>query len=309
MTNLPLVSIGMPVYNGEKFIIDAIESVLQQTFRDYELIISDNCSDDSTQKICAEYCAKYRQIRYYRQLKNFGPHWNFRFVLQNARGAYFTWLASDDLLEPSFLTETVHYIKYNPEVILVSSDFDLIDSAGFSVAVERLVKIRDNIDWGKRRLEFLKYPVSNVFFCIYGLIRTNSCRNVLNFLNNPKKAAGSEIPILARLANIGEIVAIPSVLRKYRRHQASVYMQEVAESKQKGLFAQVAMDLATTYTLRVDQHRVLWSSSLPFFSKLYIAVGLLLFYARHLVVRVLTIAKRTLTSRKARKMAGFHSEK
>ena len=77
----PRISIGMPVYNGEKFIRKCIESVLQQTHRNFELIISDNASTDSTSKICEEYLRKDNRITFVRQNKNMGQNWNFNFLL------------------------------------------------------------------------------------------------------------------------------------------------------------------------------------------------------------------------------------
>lgn len=100
----PQVSIGMPVYNGEQFIRDALDSILAQTFTDFELIVSDNASDDETESICKEYVARDPRVLYIRHSTNCGPTTNYRFVLESARGKYFMWAAHDDLLFPrSFL--------------------------------------------------------------------------------------------------------------------------------------------------------------------------------------------------------------
>jgi glycosyltransferase involved in cell wall biosynthesis len=95
--NVPKVSIGMPVYNGEKFIHDALNSILAQTFTDFELIISDNGSTDSTEAICRVYAEKDDRIRYVRQVENKGGLFNFKFVLDEAVGDYFMWAAHDDV--------------------------------------------------------------------------------------------------------------------------------------------------------------------------------------------------------------------
>ena len=94
---LPRVSIGMPVFNGDKFIREALDSLLAQTFTDFELIISDNASTDRTEAICREYAERDKRIRYVRQAENLGPAANFRFVLDEAVGEYFMWAAADDL--------------------------------------------------------------------------------------------------------------------------------------------------------------------------------------------------------------------
>lgn len=94
--NNPVVSIGMPVYNGEKYITEALDSLLAQTFKDFELIISDNASTDATESICCNYAKRDSRIRYFRQEKNLGALRNFQFVLDEAVGEYFMWAACDD---------------------------------------------------------------------------------------------------------------------------------------------------------------------------------------------------------------------
>ncbi|OHB34086.1 MAG: hypothetical protein A2Y09_05285 [Planctomycetes bacterium GWA2_39_15] len=87
----------MPVYNGEKYIREAVDSLLAQTFTDLELIISDNASTDGTEAICREYAARDTRIRYIRQRENRGVVANFQFVLAKAIGEYFMWAAADDV--------------------------------------------------------------------------------------------------------------------------------------------------------------------------------------------------------------------
>src|SRR5262245_57216615 len=96
-TEVPRVSIGLPVYNGAKYLAEAIDSLLEQTFSDFELIISDNGSTDATPAICEEYAAKDGRIRFLRQEINRGLAWNWNCVLEESRGAYFKWAACDDL--------------------------------------------------------------------------------------------------------------------------------------------------------------------------------------------------------------------
>ena len=109
--NNPKISIGIPVYNGEKFIRKCIESVLQQTNKNFELIISDNASTDSTPKICEEYLNKDDRIIFVRQDKNMGGGWNFNFLLQKAVGEYFVWVAADTFLLPEFLEKNIAVLE------------------------------------------------------------------------------------------------------------------------------------------------------------------------------------------------------
>lgn len=90
------VSIGMPVFNGEKFVREALDSLMGQTFTDFELIISDNASTDATEPICRSYACHDSRIRYIRQPVNLGALPNFQFVLNKASGEYFMWAACDD---------------------------------------------------------------------------------------------------------------------------------------------------------------------------------------------------------------------
>jgi glycosyltransferase involved in cell wall biosynthesis len=106
-TTKPTVSIGMPVYNGAKYIKEALDSLLAQTYTDFELIISDNASTDSTQAICEEYASKDSRIRYIRQPENMGPLKNFQFVLDEAVSEYFMWAAHDDVWSENWI-EVLH---------------------------------------------------------------------------------------------------------------------------------------------------------------------------------------------------------
>lgn len=108
---LPKVSIGMPVYNGESFIHEALNSLLAQSFADFELIISDNGSTDATEAICKEYAAKDTRIRYVRQSENRGAFANFQFVLDEAVGEYFMWAAADDRWSNLFINTCVSALE------------------------------------------------------------------------------------------------------------------------------------------------------------------------------------------------------
>jgi glycosyltransferase involved in cell wall biosynthesis len=103
----PTVSIGMPVYNGDNYIREAIDSLLAQTFRDFELLISDNASTDGTQSICEEYARGDARIRYVRQHRNRGGFNNFEYVLDHACGTYFMWAAHDDVWAANWLDTLV----------------------------------------------------------------------------------------------------------------------------------------------------------------------------------------------------------
>src|SRR3712207_3999522 len=116
MTQAPTVSIGLPVYNGERYLALAIEAVLAQTYRDFELIISDNGSTDATSAICKAFAARDPRVRYYRYEENRGAAWNFNNTARLARGRYFKWQCYDDLLEPEMIQACLDVLEREPEV-------------------------------------------------------------------------------------------------------------------------------------------------------------------------------------------------
>lgn len=122
----PQLSIGLPVYNGENYLIEALDSLLGQTFTDFELVISDNASTDSTQQICEQYAAEDTRIRFYRQAQNMGAAWNYNFVFKEASGEYFKWAAHDDLCAPRFLEVCVAALDQDPSVVLGYTKTDIM---------------------------------------------------------------------------------------------------------------------------------------------------------------------------------------
>ena len=109
----PRVSIGLPVFNGGQHIRETIESLLVQTFSDFELIISDNASTDNTEIICLKYAATDQRIRYFRHTDNLGAAANFKFVFDKARGEYFTWTGCDDTRSTNFLEVNLNFMIEN----------------------------------------------------------------------------------------------------------------------------------------------------------------------------------------------------
>jgi glycosyltransferase involved in cell wall biosynthesis len=126
----PCVSIGMPVFNGDRYVADAIESILQQDFGDLELIIHDNASTDRTEAICRELAEADARIRYFRNPRNLGAAANYNLCFGQARGTYFKWAAHDDTLAPGYLRRTVAALEAKPEAVLCTVGVAEIDAMG-----------------------------------------------------------------------------------------------------------------------------------------------------------------------------------
>lgn len=130
---VPRVSIGLPVSNGENFLQQALDSILGQTFKDFEVIISDNGSTDGTEEICKAYTTRDPRIRYYRNDINRGGAWNSNRVFELARGEYFKWWHHDDLCAPEFLARCVAALDHNPAAIMACTDIVIINKRGEGV--------------------------------------------------------------------------------------------------------------------------------------------------------------------------------
>jgi glycosyltransferase involved in cell wall biosynthesis len=137
VSTVPRLSIGLPVYNGENYLAEAIDALLGQTFGDFELLISDNASTDETAHICARYRALDPRVRYFRQDRNIGCAPNHNFVVSQARGALFKWAAHDDLYACELLERCVDALDKYPNAVLAQSFTALIDDSG---AVTQTVK-------------------------------------------------------------------------------------------------------------------------------------------------------------------------
>jgi glycosyltransferase involved in cell wall biosynthesis len=130
VTAIPRLSIGLPVYNGEAYLAQSIEALLGQSYADFELIISDNASTDSTASICQSYAGQDSRVRYTRQQANIGLSPNHNFVLDQARGEFFKWAASDDLYGRDLMRCCVAALDEHPEVVLAHAYEAAIDETG-----------------------------------------------------------------------------------------------------------------------------------------------------------------------------------
>lgn len=126
----PLLTIGLPVYNGEQFLAKALDSYLAQTFTNFRILISDNASTDRTEEIGREYARKEKRIRYHRNERNMGAGWNFLRVYEMATGKYYKQAAHDDFCEPEFLAECIGALESDPEIVAAFTKTRVVDAEG-----------------------------------------------------------------------------------------------------------------------------------------------------------------------------------
>jgi glycosyltransferase involved in cell wall biosynthesis len=130
MSAAPRLTVGLPVYNGESFVAEALDSLLGQTYRDFELIISDNASTDGTADICRGYARQDSRVRYIRHRRNIGAAPNHNFVVEQARGELFKWGSHDDLYARELIERCVTALDEHPGFLLAHSWTAMIDSDG-----------------------------------------------------------------------------------------------------------------------------------------------------------------------------------
>lgn len=134
----PLVTIGLPVYNGERWITGALDSLLSQTYPNIEVIVCDNASTDDTGRICREYAASDRRVRYVlneRNLGTRGPHGNFCRVLSHSTAPYFMWASADDRRDPGIVDACVRALQRNANAVLAHGPVQLTFNTREGVAL------------------------------------------------------------------------------------------------------------------------------------------------------------------------------
>jgi glycosyltransferase involved in cell wall biosynthesis len=224
----PKLSIGLPVYNGEEYLRQAVDSILNQTFTDFELIISDNASIDATAQICQEYARRDPRVRYFRQEHKIGAAENFNFLFKRARGQYFKWAAHDDVLDAEFLEQTVRVLDDDTKVVLAYSKANRIDAHGsWTGTYDYDMRVSDPLP----HIRFADLILINHFcIAIFGVIR----RSVLAETPLIGKYVGSDRTLLAEISLKGQLYEIPHYLfhrrdhpmastRKFRHHKRLVW--------------------------------------------------------------------------------------
>ncbi|MDY6838675.1 MAG: glycosyltransferase [Thermodesulfobacteriota bacterium] len=211
----PTVSIGLPVFNGELYLEEAILSILSQTFEDFELLISDNASNDSTQDICLHYANLDPRIRYYSNHQNIGAAHNFNRTFALSFGKYFKWAAHDDLLNKTFLSRCFDVLENNRDVVLCHSLVRIIDENGIV-----LKDHNDNLTHldspHPHRRFFSAMSFSLHCYDIFGLIRSD----VLSKTPLIAPYFGSDRCLLVALSLEGKIYRIHDYLFLSREHSA-----------------------------------------------------------------------------------------
>ena len=294
--NMPSVSVGLPVYNGERYLRVAIDCILNQTFGDWELIICDNASTDGTEAICRDYAGREPRIRYYRLATNIGAARNYCRVLELARAPYFKWIAADDYVGAEFLERCKRMLDASPEVVVCTTKADLVDQDGRLIhhyaekqelpqarASDRMIASRDLDSW---------------CLALYGLMRTDVLRRTAVM----GSYVGSDSVLLAEMSLYGRFAEVPDYLL-FRRFHPEAYSYNVDLDKMKSFYAP-AKKSGTTLVLRLWRHlyeyvRAVFRAPLPISEKtrLYVHILRMTLWSRATLVAEIVAAWRHLVAR------------
>lgn len=215
MTQTPIVTIGLPVYNSERYVEQSLQSLLAQTYRNFALVISDNASTDRTGEICKRYAAADSRIQYHRNESNIGNPRNFNRVFQLTTTPFLKWSTADDYWDPAFLERAMEIIEADPSIALCYPQAVLVDSEGQNPQnyddvldlrqddpAERFLSLIQNIRLAHQHL---------------GVIRVAHLRRTSLLATH----VGSDINLLAELALYGKFAEIPQRLFYRRFHKDS----------------------------------------------------------------------------------------
>jgi len=223
------VIVGLPVYNGQKYLGAAIESHLSQSFGDFDLVISDNGSTDATPEICGNYARKDKRIKYLRSPENRGILWNHRRVFEaiESPNQYFRWAGADDIMEPGLLQAMVEVLNARPEVEAVVPDTKNIDDHGEIIgSMSRTLDLQSS-DVFERAHAVLVANYQHVI--AYGLLRASTLR----LMRTRPDYIGWDPVFVWELALRGQMVqsAGPALLRRF--HTGSISRVKTGKEMRK----------------------------------------------------------------------------
>lgn len=275
-TRKPRVSIGMPVFNGSRYLALALDAILAQTYTDFELVICDNASTDATADICRSYAARDQRVRYHRNARNLGAAANFNRCFELAVGEYFKWAAHDDLLAAEFVRKAVLALDEHPDAVLCQSLVEMIDEHGSSLGSYdpgRLgtdaVRASDRF-WGRLRECWCKEA--------FGLIRSSALARtgLIGAYGDADRA------LVAELTLLGRFITIPEPLFMNREHSARYTRSAIYNPRQNlswytgtrsSRFVMQQWKLYATYVRSVRRHCTERSERLRCYAQLVRSLG------------------------------------
>lgn len=210
----PLVTVGIPVFNGERFLAETVESVLAQDLEDVVVLVADNGSTDATPELCRGYARRDPRVRFLPSDRNRGAAWNYNRLVDEASTPYFKWQAADDLIRPTFLSSCVEVLETRPDVVLAYSPAEYIDERG-----DHLSFVTNPRGYGEpaaagRRIRSV-LGVTTQCFEVFGVMRASALSRTSRIGAYP----ASDVVLLAELALLGRYAQVEDPLFLHRMHR------------------------------------------------------------------------------------------
>jgi hypothetical protein len=257
--NVPRVTVGLPVFNGERYLAEAIESILAQDFDDFELLVADNASTDRTRDIVRCFAARDDRIRLLTSDENHGAAWNFNRLVPRARGQYFKWASSDDLLRPEYVSRCIEVLDADAGVVLAYARTSLVDADG-----RWLRDHEDGLHLPQQQAWLrLRSFAMNRWLCnpCFGVMRTEVMRST--GLIGP--TVSSDVTFLAQMALAGRIHEVSDRLFLRRVVDTSCGLGQLSRAEVSAWFDPRRRVSRTPPMLRVfwDIERAIWRMRSP----------------------------------------------
>jgi glycosyltransferase involved in cell wall biosynthesis len=222
--NKPTVSVAMPIYNSQQYLAESIEAHLNQTYQDFELILTDNASTDGSEEICRSFADKDSRVKYHRNPQNVGAAGNFRRGFELSEGRYFRWSPSDDLVSPNLLQSAVDILDRDPSIFVAYARTKLIDDKSeISGDFEENLHLMNDRPAERWKAVHRNLRLGNLH---YGLCRSSTLRKT-GLLRN---YSGGDFPLIAEMSLYGKFFEIPDAFFYRRMHEkASSAMKNSAD--------------------------------------------------------------------------------
>jgi glycosyltransferase involved in cell wall biosynthesis len=174
-----LISVGVPVRNGATALNVALQSIVDQTYKNIEIIISDNNSSDETERICQEFSSRDSRIIYYKQQETMTALENFQFVFEKSRGEYFMWAAYDDSREENYIEALLSGFQYHPEASIIFSNVSIFENLNNPYINNLIVDVSlaSRLRFDSQGLSFIEKHIQQrqiPNYHIYGLINSKN---------------------------------------------------------------------------------------------------------------------------------------
>lgn len=223
----PIVTIGLPVYNGEKFIQKKLESLKNQTLKNYELIISDNASNDKTTEICKEFMKKDNRIKYFRQESTTEVFENWYFILKKTTTKYFVWSSVDDFMCPNFVENNVKILEENEKIVGSISKIKYFDENGLTMNREEFPynECPTNGTYEQRVSFYLRMTSAENQHAVFRTKHLKKCM--------VKKMIGADDAIILKILKFGEIFVSEDI---------SLYRYNFGMSQTEDLFKRIKIN-------------------------------------------------------------------